>query len=74
MSVRTFDRGKKYRVKADHPFHPNRIGIFEFLGGVAEKVVVMSDPNSTRFCKNMFAVGLDDIDCEIKNCTNERAN
>lgn len=51
--------GTKYRVRYDHSYHPSREGIFRFMGGPKEDVVVLSDPEDEHL---MFAVGMEDIE------------
>jgi hypothetical protein len=48
-----------YKVRADHPFHPGRIGRFQFLGGPKSDVIVLTDATSPY---HMFAVGLRDLE------------
>jgi hypothetical protein len=57
--------GKQYKVTENHPFHPGRIGVFEFMGGPNRDAVVLCDvAASTTYYKTMFAVGKDEIEGE----------
>ncbi len=47
-----------YKVKNNHPYHPNRIGRFRFLGGPQQDAIVLSDTENDN---EMFAVGLNDL-------------
>ena len=58
------EKGKSYRVRGDHPFHPGRIGKFEFMGGPDYDCVVLSEVPKNVYLshtKTYFAVGLNDI-------------
>jgi hypothetical protein len=44
-----FIKNQLYQVKADHPFHSNRIGRFQFLGGPEATAVVLTDPKMIDF-------------------------
>lgn len=57
MGKRNFNIGQQYKVASDHPFHPGRVGVFEFMAGIDKTMVIMSDPaTSTRDHKDMFVV------------------
>lgn len=47
-----------YKVRQDHPFHPNRMGRFQFLGGPRSDSIVLADVDDSR---SLFAVGLHDL-------------
>ena len=50
--------GKTYKVKSNHKFHPNRMGIFQFLAGPTRNVVVLQDPDDERV---LFCIGIREI-------------
>ena len=60
-----FIAGKRYVVKKEHPFHGNKAGIFEFMGGPNADVVVLCDEKAfcnQGFYKNLFCVAPQDIE------------
>jgi hypothetical protein len=50
--------GAMYKVRRDHPYHANKTGRFEFLGGPESDVIVLSDLEDKH---TLFAVGLHDL-------------
>ena len=56
-------RGKLYRVRADHPFWPGRVGVFQFWGGPAADVIVLAQRDNGQV---LFCVGSDDLTLDVR--------
>ena len=54
-----FTTKQRLKVKADHQFHPNRIGYFCCLGEESQVVVLSAD--DTELCAEFFAVKFSDL-------------
>lgn len=53
--------GKRYVVRASHHFHGGKAGLFEFMGGATEDVVVLCTEQSNSG-KHLIAVHWSDIE------------
>ena len=61
----TLIAGERYTVRYDHPFHANKTGFFEFMGGPNADVVVLctreTGIGTSWISKQMIAVSIGDV-------------
>lgn len=57
-----FNPNQKLTVRTDHPFHADRIGYFQFVGGPNGDCIVLSESKETDELgyRTLFSVGLND--------------